>query len=1381
MAKPPEHLAHQEWLGFVQPVGLVVSVPALLQAQAYVNRNIGPDHARFLASLSGGGDGDDAKPYALDDFSAFARAVLGWEPADLVGSPGADPLPASLEVVLPEYHETLRPTYAVREFKPKDPARPWLMLVQVLPAGIAFDEDAAADDARHWQASPQAKFERLLREAQIPVGLLVSPAAVRLVYAPRGETSGHATFGVAAMASVAGRPIFAALHLLLSAERLFTLPDKQRLPAILADSRKYQNTVSTQLAEQVLAALYELVRGFQAADDARRGELLKAVLAADPNHVYAGLLTVLMRLVFVLFAEDRGLLSADPLYANHYSVTGLFDRLRADTGRYPDTMGQRYGAWAQLLTLFRLVYDGGHHGGFKLPARRGYLFDPDRYPFLEGRGVVPPAAGSGREPGQPIDVPRVSDGVVYAVLSNLLVLDGERLNYRSLDVQHIGSVYEAMMGFDLHVAAGRSIAIKPAKSHGAPASVNLDELLTVKPGDRAKWVAERTDQKLAGQAAEALKKADTIDALLAALEKKVAKRVTESVVPAGAMVLQPSDERRRSGSHYTPRSLTEPIVAKTLEPIFARLSEKGPPTPQQVLDLKVCDPAMGSGAFLVEACQQLGDALVKAWHVHGKLPADIPPDEDPVLHARRLVAQRCVYGVDRNPMAVDLAKLSLWLATLARDHPFTFLDHSLRHGDSLVGLTLRQVGEFHWKPAKQLALGQQYVQDCVRDATSFRQEILAAGDHVSHEQKRQKLEAADDRLDGVRFFGDLVIAAFFGSEKDKERIERRHQLLGRVSEYLRTMNLMQRPGDALNALGHGARAIRPFHWEIEFPEVFGRENRGFDAIVGNPPFLGGPQLTESFGSPAYQEWLKEYNERAFGNADLSAYFFRRAFSIMKPCGALGFVATNSISEGGTRTTGLQYILSAGGNIYNATRSLRWPGEAAVFVAVVHVAAKELSFKGRPILDDRPVQSIDSRLRDGPELPDPVPLVANDLFAFMGAGLGSSGFILTPAEYATLSTDQNNRDCLMPYLGGEEVNQSPTQAHERYAVNFRSMTVEQAMQYPSLLEIVKARVKPDRDRAKDHGPGKHGKKYWWQYTLRADPLYERISPLSRCLVAAINTSHLCFSFQPIRQTFAHTVVVFAVERYAPFACLQSQPHFLWSKLLSSSLKDDLRYSVSGALQTFPFPADFLVASDLERAGEECYEQRAALMIQNNEGLTKTYNRFHDPAEASADINRLRHLHAEMDRAVLDAYRWPDLRPACGFGLDYLDLEDNDDADLSDDRPATLWWPTAAEALAFAARLPDAGGRRRRLPWRHRWADDVRDEVLAQLLALNQERAEAERLAGIAAGEGCKGKSRGGRKAKPAADEWTLQSSPPVQGMLPGIADDSGAATTQGEEP
>ncbi|MCB0189063.1 MAG: hypothetical protein KDE31_32560, partial [Caldilineaceae bacterium] len=282
----------------------------------------------------------------------------------------------------------------------------------------------------------------------------------------------------------------------------------------------------------------------------------------------------------------------------------------------------------------------------------------------------------------------------------------QRLSFRALDVEQIGMVYEGLLDHTEEVARGQAIAIKPVKSHGAPATINLNELLETKGKDRAKWIKEQTDQNITGQALKDLKTAESIDELLAALDKKIAKKITPRVVLSGSIVLQPSDERRRSGSHYTPRSLTKPIVETTLAPLLKQLveppaeetngektlfaskgrktklqavkserdeeafrlaQEKGSPHPRQILDLKVCDPAMGSGAFLVETCRQLGDELVAAWHAHECVPtADIPPDEDEILYARRLIAQRCLYGVDKNPLAVEMAKLSLWLVTMAK-------------------------------------------------------------------------------------------------------------------------------------------------------------------------------------------------------------------------------------------------------------------------------------------------------------------------------------------------------------------------------------------------------------------------------------------------------------------------------------------------------------------------------------------------------------------------------------------------------------------------------------------------------------------------------------------------------------------------------------------
>jgi len=1089
MARDPEAFAHQEWLGYVQPTGLVVSIPAMLSAGAHVNRNIVPDHQRFLSFLPR--DKSDETIPEIRDLPGFAEKVLGWEASDLLGREGGEPVPVNLEVPLPNYQEVLRPSFAVREFKPKDADNPWLMLIQCLAPGMPFDKD---DEQAHWQASPHAKLERLLRETRVPIGLLVNGTHLRLVYAPRGETSGYLTFSVAEMITVAGRPIFAGLMMLLGVDRLFTLGEKQRLPAILADSRKYQNVVSTQLAGQVLAALYEFVRGFQAADDQTHGKLLRQVLADDPNQVYGGLLTVLMRLVFVLYAEDRGLLSSDQVYVNYYSITGLFERLRADAGRYPDTMNQRYGAWAQLLTLFRLIYEGGRHGAFHIPARKGYLFDPDRYPFLEGRAD---------QSQEKCDIPRVADGVLFEVLSNLLILDGERLSYRTLDVEQIGSVYETMMGFDLELSTGRSIAIKPIKSHGAPSTINLEQLLATKPADRSKWFAEKTDQKLTGQAADALKKAASLEDLLAALEKKIAKEVTPNVVPAGAMILQPSDERRRSGSHYTPRILTEPIVRKTLEPILQRLGDK--PTPSQILALKICDPAMGSAAFLVETCRQLGDVLVAAWHAHKQLPS-IPPDEDEILHARRLIAQRCLYGVDKNPMAVDLGKLSLWLATLAKDHPFTFLDHALRHGDSLVGLTRKQITEFHWLPTPQRSFGQDVIEERIKAATGVRQEIIDAGDEVPFLLKQQKLALADESLNLVRFAGNLVIAAFFAGDNDKKRKLKREELLAQFSEFLRSGNMGLRPTKAEQDLRSGDKAVQPFHWEIEFPEVFGRENGGFDAFVGNPPFVGGKKISTILGD-AYREWLAVVHDDSNSNSDLVAHFFRRTFGLLRSTGTMGLIATKTIAQGETRYTGLRWICTHDGTIYNALRRMKWPGQAAVTVSLLHIGKN--GFEGSCELDGQPVNRISAYLFHSGGDDNPCVLKANEAKSFIGSFVLGMGFTFDDSDgqggassieemQRLVAKNPRNAERIFPYIGGEDVNDDPQHRPTRFIIDFFDMSLEEAGRWPDLLAIVREKVKPERDKQKRDAI----RLRWWQYADKRPGLRKALETRQSALVCTL---------------------------------------------------------------------------------------------------------------------------------------------------------------------------------------------------------------------------------------------------------------------------------------
>ena len=625
----PAVVAHLEWLGFVRPTGLVVSAPALVRAGAILDRGDIEGQRLLRACLEE--RMFDAKegpaPY-LPDFRAFAESVLGWTFSPKgYGGTSDGPISPELELPLPDYGETLRPDFAVREPDPKEDGSAWQLLVRVLEPNEDFDH--VAHQSGRLEASAHGRMERLLRQTGVPAGLLFNGRTLRLLSAPRGESSGWFDFHVADMAQTAGRPISTALRMLLGQSRLLSLPRAQRLAALLEDSRKFQNEVSERLAQQVLHALYELLRGFQSAHDASKGELLREPLGEHPDEIYRGLLTVILRLVFLLYSEERDMLPGNETFLRYYSLAGLHERLREDAALFPDTMDQRFGAWAQLLVLFRLINDGAEVDDMRLPERHGVLFDPDRFPFLEGR----PAAGA-RQTNERLEPPLVPDGTIYRALEKLLILDGERISYRALDVEQIGSVYETMMGFRLETATGRSVAIKAKKKFGAPTVVDIEALLAEPSGKREKWVRDRADRKLTDKVKKATQTAATVEDLHAALVPVIDSDATPDLVPKGAMVLQPSEERRRSGSHYTPRELTEPILRTTLEPILTRLrgTDGLVPKPAQILDLMVCDPAMGSGAFLVETCRQLGDALIEAWHAHDEVPA-IPADEDEVIFA----------------------------------------------------------------------------------------------------------------------------------------------------------------------------------------------------------------------------------------------------------------------------------------------------------------------------------------------------------------------------------------------------------------------------------------------------------------------------------------------------------------------------------------------------------------------------------------------------------------------------------------------------------------------------------------------------------------------------------------------------------------------------
>ncbi|MCY4368416.1 MAG: N-6 DNA methylase [bacterium] len=1330
MAKRDQRVIdHLEWIGFVRPTGLVVSAPALVKAGVILNRRDIAGQKLLREWVESGVPDPAGTTTELPDFRQFAEKVLGWRfsPKGYAGTPEV-PIPADLELPLPESGEAFRPDFAVRS----EPLRatappavpegdelaeepsPWQLLVSVCEPGSDLDRAITGGGL---DLSPHGRMERLLRNTGVPAGLLFNGETIRLVSAPRGESSGWLDFQVRDMVQTAGRPICSAMRELLGETRLLSVARSKRLAALLEDSRKFQNEVSERLAEQVLHALYELLRGFQAAHDASNGRLLGQWLADDPDEIYRGLLTVVLRLVYLLYAEERDMLPQDETFLGAYSVSGLYERLRADASVHPDTMDQRYGAYAQLLALWRMVHDGARGPQMAMAPKRGDLFQPDRYPFLEG--------GLGTwQTLERIEPPRVADGTIHRVLEKLIVLDGERISYRALDVEHIGSVYETMMGFRLERATGRSVAIKAAKKHGAPATLNLETLLSVPIASRVKWIRGRTDRKLSRKVGRSVREADTLEVMHAALDSVIDRNATPDIVPAEAMVLQPSEERRRSGSHYTPRGLTEPIVRIALEPILVCLSEKasGSVHPEQILDLKVCDPAMGSGAFLVEACRQLADALIEAWRAHDAIP-EIPPDENEEIYARRLVAQRCLYGVDRNPKAVDLAKLSLWLITLAKDHPLTFLDHALRHGDSLVGLSIPQLRAFHWKGnAPNFTAGVEALrgQKHLERAAELRRRIGEADDQVSDWERRDWLHDAEKETDAVRSLGDLVLAAFFHGSKVKQREARRKFFADQM-----LVGQAKKDWAWLTELRNSDPPLAPFHWEIEFPEVFDRANPGFDTIVGNPPFLGGRNLTATQGA-VYTSWLRTIHTGSSGGADLVAHFFRRAYDLIRIGGNFGLIATTTIAQGDTRASGLRWICTNGGEIFSATRRIKWPGHAAVLVSVVHVTRGR--FNGSRFLDQRPVATITSYLYHRGTDEDPQRLYQNQNQSYQGTVVLGMGFTFDDTDTAgiaspitTMARIQTahpaSEQIIQPYIGGKELNFSPTQAHHRYVINFGEHSEATCRRtWPELFEIVEEKVKPNRI-------NKDATKYprmvheWWKYWNPRYQLYNEIRSSDRVLANARVSKWVQFTFLPTNMIYSDKIIVYPLDTQSAFCALQSRLHDIWARFFSSTRGDGLNYTPSDCFETFPFPENWETRSDLETVGETYYELRAALMVRNNEGLTKTYNRFHDPYENDPEIAELRRLHTAMDQAVLDAYGWTDIPTDCEFLLDY--------------------------------EIDEKTWGKKKKPYRYRWPDAVRDEVLARLLELNAKRAAEEARTGLTRSTTRAGKARlppsGGRRA------------------------------------
>ena len=595
---------------------------------------------------------------------------------------------------------------------------------------------------------------------------------------------------------------------------------------------------SEDLHENVHRAVPLLARGFLADDD--------SLGAGDLDQIYEASLTYLYRLVVVLCAESDGCDAFDiddERYRRRYSL----DALKRRVAEKLDAPGHGYREqettlWDRLTELFELV-DGGSEsigvadGDCSVPAYHGELFETD--PDLGSKDM------SERTPDRTLDrtstvgeavtflgTHAVGDAWLARVLDLLTRCDADRgsgrefVDYSSLDVRHLGSIYESVLEYDLDIAD--------------------EPLVAVREDGRQRWVSESETEAERRGANEAERRGAN-GAERRGAEATEENGETEAEPPhrveAGEPYLTTEEgTRKTTGAYYTPEFVAEYVVERTLEPLVDDIrADLDPDDPafaerfaDRVFDLSVLDPAMGSGHFLVAAVEYLARAVVEVQQEQAeRLGAETIRQGCNVHRARQRVAQQCVYGVDRDGLAVELAKASLWLRTLAAEQPLGSVDHHLERGDSLVGTGVEEIerlardaetnaGLADSEATRTDAVGRPTAMANVRTAERF-------GLDVPAEAYDRMAEAVDDAA--------------------------RDEL--KATRWFRTSQSMADERDF-------------FHWRLAFPEVFD-DGDGFDAVVGNPPYVRSRNLSDDV-----KEYYRGEYDTADGAYDLYVPFLERA-------------------------------------------------------------------------------------------------------------------------------------------------------------------------------------------------------------------------------------------------------------------------------------------------------------------------------------------------------------------------------------------------------------------------------------------------------------------------------------------------------------------------
>ncbi|MBX5451644.1 MAG: restriction endonuclease, partial [Thermogemmatispora sp.] len=748
---------HAEWLSLLEISGPFLSLDVVQRVfpqgldmardEGEVRRHLREAYQEWAAPESGW----RVEPRLHQLWLRFVLTeVLGWRPEWLAEG---ERLPSNLQAPAPDPDptctEVLRPDLALLE---PDSGRP-RVLVQFWPPTQSLEK--ALPKAR-WLASPATRMMELLHACNVRLGLVTNGERWMLVHAPRGETTGYVTWSAPLWLE---EPLtLRAFRALLSPERLFGVPAEETLEGLLEQSAAYQQEVTTQLGYQVRRALEVLVHSLDEVDRDMDRELLRSV---SEERLFEAALTVMMRLVVLLSAEERGLLLlGNAIYDQNYAVSTLQAQLRELADQVSEeVLERRFDAWSRLLATFRLVYAGSPLPELELPAYGSPLFDPDRFPFLEGR---PEGSQWYRTPARP---PRVHNRTVLHLLEALQFLEARgldgslerrRVSFRALDVEQIGHVYEGLLDHQVRRAQEPILGLAwPRRRECEVPLRRLEEELAKGREALLSFLAECTGAEVSALARaldrppeqwpfrlDHLRTAcDNDETLFVRVRRFGGLLRTDTfgrplVILPGSFYVTEGPERRVTGTHYTPRWLTEELVRFTLEPlVYAGVAEGRPPeewrlrSPREILGLRVCDFAMGSGAILVQACRYLAERLQEAWRAceaaeeaaalregraprrlsllgvplpeeaeEAEAPEALPPEaaelpslaaltpdgrprrqeldeplpeeaEEREALALRLVAEHCLYGVDRNPLAVQMAQVSLWLVTMRRGRP----------------------------------------------------------------------------------------------------------------------------------------------------------------------------------------------------------------------------------------------------------------------------------------------------------------------------------------------------------------------------------------------------------------------------------------------------------------------------------------------------------------------------------------------------------------------------------------------------------------------------------------------------------------------------------------------------------------------------------------